>query len=51
MFGVDLFLARETKRTVRYESEEDSAPITVLYIQKSALPVPYPSKITVSVDK
>jgi hypothetical protein len=50
MFGVDLFFARETKRTVRYESDEDGAPITVLYIQKSALPTPYPTKITISVD-
>lgn len=50
MFTQNLFFARETKRTVRYENDSDGVAITVLYVQKSALPTPYPTKITISVD-
>ncbi len=50
MFKVTLIKARETKRTVRYENDSETAPITVLYVQKTALPTPYPESITVDVS-
>ncbi len=50
MFEVTLRFARETKRTVRYESDIAGAPITVLYVQKAALSTPFPDAIRVKVE-
>ncbi len=49
MFEVKMFQTRVTKNTVRYENDADNSQITVLYVQKSALPSPYPDFITVQV--
>lgn len=32
----EMELARETKGTFRYESDEEDAPVTTLYVRKSA---------------
>lgn len=32
----EMTLARETKGTYRYESDEEDAPVTTLYVRKSA---------------
>ncbi len=54
-FKTTLTLARDTKRTVRYESSMDSPLVNngqpgTLYIPKTALPTPYPKKIEVTIE-
>jgi hypothetical protein len=48
-FQVNLILARETKNTYRYETDDEDAAINPLYIQKSAFPGEGPQGITVTV--
>lgn len=47
-FEVTLDLARTTKNTYRFESDDEDAPITTLYIAQSAF-TSEPSSVTVTV--
>ena len=51
-FSAMFKLNRETKNTIRYEEEaEERHPIVgMVYVNKSALPKPYPKKIRVTIE-
>ncbi len=50
-FSLKLQFSKETKGTVVFATQDEDAPITVLYIRKSALNGGAPPKsITVNVD-
>jgi hypothetical protein len=49
MFQVTMTLARETKRTYRFEAEHHL--LDVLYIQKAAFPAGAPAAIRVTVKE
>jgi cyclopropane fatty-acyl-phospholipid synthase-like methyltransferase len=48
-FTLSMEQARETKGTFRFENDEDDAPISTLYIRKSAFSGAAPESITVTV--
>lgn len=48
-FEVVLDLARETKNTLRFETDAEDAAINPLYIQKSAFDGATPDSVTVTV--
>lgn len=48
-FEVVLDLARETKNTLRFETDDEDAAINPLYIQKSAFDGATPNSVTVTV--
>lgn len=45
----DLAIERETKRTVRYSDPSGTAGVDTLYIQKAALPTPFPERLRIVV--
>lgn len=47
---IEFVLDRETKNTVRYQEEADPASIGTLYVQKLALPKPYPQRLSVTIQ-
>lgn len=48
--SVPLDLTRETKNTFRFDSDDEDAVITSLYVKKSAFPKGAPESITVTVS-
>lgn len=46
---IEFVLDRETKNTIRYAETSDPASIGSLYVQKLALPKPYPERLSVTV--
>lgn len=54
-FTVTMSIDKDTKRTVRYEEDttadgDQVIRFPMIYIQKSALPTPYPKTIKVTVE-
>jgi hypothetical protein len=48
---VKVHLKKETKRTVLYEIDDAESGFTnMIYINKSALPQPFPATVTVSLE-
>ena len=50
-FSATFKLNKETKNTVRYEEEAEERPVVgMVYVDKYALPKPYPEKIRVTIE-
>ena len=50
-FSATFKLNKETKNTIRYEEEAEERPIVgMVYVDKYALPKPYPKKIRVTIE-
>ncbi len=47
---VGLVFTRATKRTYRYDADEENPPVTTLYVQQTAFPGGPPHTITVTVE-
>jgi hypothetical protein len=51
-FQIELDFSKETKRTVVYATDDETSPISTLYVSKSAFEdrPEYPAQISITVD-